>query len=45
MSAIKLKIMVKAVRIRLANGEELEDILASYPALTEEDKQQIRDAL
>ncbi len=42
MSGIKLKIMVQACKIRMAAGEDLEDILNSYPALTEEDKNQIR---
>ena len=43
MSAVKLKIMVKACKLRMAAGEDLEDILASYPALTEEDKDQIHE--
>ena len=38
----KMRIMVKAVKIRLGRGEELEDILSSYPKLTEEEKQTIR---
>lgn len=45
MSALKLKIMVRACRIRLESGESLEAILESYPALTEADKAQLTDAL
>jgi uncharacterized protein (DUF433 family) len=43
MTELKMKIMVKAVNIRLAGGEEMETILASYPALTEEEKAHLRD--
>ena len=35
---LRLKIMVRAVQIRLRAGEELADILMSYPKLSEEDK-------
>ena len=45
MTAVKLKIMVKACKLRMAVGEDLEDILASYPALTEQDKEQIRQQI
>ena len=34
LSGIKLKIMVRAFRIRIKNGEAFEDIAADYPALT-----------
>lgn len=43
MSAIQFKIMVMAVRIRYKRGEKLDDILASYPNLTGEEKQKIKD--
>lgn len=33
----KLRIIMKAIEIRLNKGEELEDILASYPNLTPEE--------
>lgn len=42
LNELRLQLMVKAVRIRLKNGEELEDILAGYSKLTEEDKEAIR---
>ena len=42
---IKIKIMLRAVRIRTEAGEDLEAVLASYPRLTEPEKQQIREAV
>lgn len=39
----RLNIICKAVVIRMNNGEELEDILLSYPALSEEDRAAVRD--
>lgn len=45
MTGIKLKIMVSAVKIRMRSGESLEDILESYVALTDEDKDSIRAAV
>lgn len=45
LSTLKIKIMVRAFRIRLKNGEEFEDIAADYPALTVDDLEAIREAL
>lgn len=45
MTAIKLNIMVAACRLRLMAGDELEEILAAWPALSEADREQIRVAL
>ena len=45
MTAIKLKIMISAVKIRMKAGEALEDIMTSYTALTDEDKESIRAAV
>ena len=45
LNALKLKIMIRAFRIRLKNGESFEDIAADYPALTSDDLQDIREAL
>lgn len=45
LSTLKLKIMVRAFRIRLKNGEEFEDIAADYPALTVDYLEAIREAL
>lgn len=38
----KLKIIARAIVIRLNNGEDLEDILNSYPALNEIEKNELR---
>ena len=45
LSTLKLKIMVRAFRIRIANGEAFEEIAADYPALTVDDLDAIREAL
>ena len=45
LNALKLRIMVRAFRIRIANGEAFEDIAADYPALTVDDLDAIREAL
>ena len=45
LNALKLRIMVRAFRIRIANGEAFEDIAADYPALTTDGLQVIREAL
>ena len=45
LSTLKLKIMIRAFRIRIKNGESFEDIATDYPALTAEDLEAIREAL
>ena len=45
LSTLKMRIMVRAFRIRIANGESFEDIAADYPALTVDDLDAIREAL
>ena len=45
LTPLKLRIMVRAFKIRIANGETFEDIAADYPALTVEDLEAIRGAL
>ena len=45
LSTLKLKIMVRAFRIRIKNGESFEDIATDYPALTDDDLKEIREAL
>ena len=42
---IKIKIMVRAFRIRIKNGEDFEDVAADYPALTVDDLEAIKAAL
>lgn len=44
-SNLKLRIMVRAFRIRMSNGEAFEDIAADYPSLTAEDLEAIKEAL
>ena len=44
-SNLKLRIMVRAFRIRLNNGEAFEGIAADYPALTVDDLEAIKEAL
>lgn len=45
LNALKLRIMVRAFRIRISNGELFEDIAADYSALTTDDLEAIRAAL
>ena len=45
LNPLKLRIMVRAFRIRIAGGEAFEDIAADYPALTMGDLEAIREAL
>lgn len=45
LNALKLRIMVRAFRIRIAGGEAFEDIAADYPALTTDDLAAIQEAL
>lgn len=42
---LKLRIMVRAFRIRLAAGETFENIAADYPALTADDLEAIHAGL
>ena len=44
LNALKLRIMTRAFRIRIANGEDFADIAAD-PALTTDDLEAIREAL
>lgn len=45
LNAIKMRIMVRAFKIRIANGEDFADIAADYPALTADDLVAIQEAL
>lgn len=45
MTKAMLNIFTRVVRRRIAGGEELENILASYPNLSESDKEKIRMAV
>lgn len=45
LNALKLRIMVRAFKIRLKDGEAFEDIAADYPALTLDDLEAIKGEL
>ena len=45
LNTLKLRIMVRAFRIRIKNGEDFADIAADYPTLTTDDLTAIRDSL
>lgn len=45
LNTLKLKIMVRAFKIRIKNGEDFADIAADYPALTTDDIEAIREEL
>jgi uncharacterized protein (DUF433 family) len=45
MSNSALRIFCRVVERRLRLGEDLEEILACYPNLTENEKEQIREAV
>ena len=45
LNTLKLKIMVRAFRIRIKNGEDFADIAVDYTALTTDDLEAIREAL
>ena len=41
LSNVQKNIIVRAVKIRMEKGEELTDILDSYPKLSEEDREEV----
>lgn len=45
MTTIQKIILIAGIKIKLNRGEDLEEILASYVNLAEEDKQEIIDSL
>ena len=45
MSNAAKNIMLRVIRRRMAEGEELEDILAGYPKLMDEEKEELREAV
>lgn len=45
MSKSAKNIMVRVIKRRMAAGEELENILTGYPKLTDEEKQELREAV
>lgn len=45
LNRLKMKIIVRAFRIRIKDGENFEDIAADYPALTVDDLEAIKAEL
>lgn len=45
LNALRLRIMVRAFKVRIANGESFEEISEDYPRLTVDDLEAIRAAL
>lgn len=45
MSNSALRIFVRVVKRKMAAGRTLDDVLADYPDLTDEDKEQIKEAI
>lgn len=45
MSNSAKNIMLRVIRRRMAEGEELEDILDGYPKLTDAEKEELRAAI
>ena len=45
MSNAAKNIMLRVIRRRMAEGEELEDILAGYAKLTDAEKEELRAAI
>lgn len=41
----KIRLMIRVVKRRIAAGESIEDILAGWPALTDEEKAEIKAAV
>jgi len=44
MSDAMLRIFVRVVKKRLADGENMDNILSGYTALSDDDRQRIREA-
>lgn len=45
MSNSAKNIMLRVIRRRMAEGEELEDILTGYPKLTDAEKEELKAAI
>lgn len=41
----KIRVMIRVAKRRITAGESIEAILESWPKLSEEEKQEIRDAV
>ncbi len=45
LSNLKVKMFAKAIKIKMERGEDLEEILNQYTKLTDEEKEQLREAI
>lgn len=45
MTKLKKNLMVRVIKKRLENNEYIEDILADYPKLSEDEKAELKEAL
>ena len=45
LSNLKVKMFLKAIKIKMERGEDLEDILNQYTKLADEEKEQLRGAI
>lgn len=45
MTKIAKNIMIRAINARVKQGETLEEILESYPKLTKDEKNELREAV
>lgn len=45
MTTIQMRIIIAGIKIKMARGEQLEDILTTYVNLTEDEKIEIRTTL
>lgn len=45
LSNIKLRMFTKAALLKMKSGQSLEDVLNDYTKLTDEEKQQLREAV
>lgn len=43
MNDITKNIVIRAINVRIKRGESIDDILASYPKLTEEEKNELKE--
>lgn len=43
MNDVTKNIVIRAINVRIKRGESIDDILASYPKLTEEEKNELKE--
>lgn len=45
LNTLKLRMFTRAVQIKLDRGENLDEVLVQYTKLTDEEKEQLREAV